>query len=114
MKLPGVESAAVSLEKASADITLKADNRITMPQLRELLRKNGYPTRDARIEARGRIVDRAGARVLDLLNGATMDLDPGSVATSTDGEAAEIVGVSRANSKTAERVSVETVRAIKR
>jgi hypothetical protein len=113
MKLPGIESADVSLEKASADIRLKPDNRITMPQLRELLKKNGYPTRDARIEARGRIVDRAGARVLDLLNGSTMELDPTSAAVRADDAPAEIVGVSHANGKTAEKLVLEAVRPLK-
>ena len=32
MKLPGVESAAVSLKSASADIRLKADNKFLTPQ----------------------------------------------------------------------------------
>ena len=76
MKLPGVESAEVSLDKASADIRLKADNRITMPQIRDVLKKNGYPTRDAHIEARGRIVDSSGTLLFDLLNGSTLAVAP--------------------------------------
>ena len=63
MKLPGVESADVSLKSASADIRLKPDNKLTMTELRKVLKENGYPTRDAQIEARGRIVASAGGSV---------------------------------------------------
>src|SRR4051812_38661675 len=111
MKLPGVESAEVSLEKASADIRLKADNRITMPQLRALLKKNGYPTRDAQIEARGRVVEIAGKLVVDLLNGSTMAVIADT--TSTVARAAlqpiEITGVSRADGKAAETLTLVAI-----
>jgi hypothetical protein len=106
MNLPGVESAEVSLTKAAADIRLKPDNRITMAQLREALRKNGYPSRDARITARGRIDGRSGRPVFDLLNGSTMNLagDPGGGAVS--GETVEITGTSRADGKANETLTV--------
>jgi copper chaperone CopZ len=110
MKLPGVESAEVSLDKASADIRLKPDNRITLPQLREVLKKNGYPTRDAQVEARGMIVDRGGTPVFDLLNGATMELDEKGAATKATPEAVDVTGVSRAESKAAERLTIRSVR----
>ena len=111
MKLPGIESADVSLDKASADIRLKADNRITMPQLRELLKKNGYPTRDAQVAARGRIVDANGRLVFDLLNGATMAVQPGSDAPPLRAgpQIVNITGVSRAVGKGAETLAVKTV-----
>src|SRR4051812_45025349 len=73
MKVHGVESADVSLDEASADIRLKSDNAVSIPQLRDLMKKNGYPTKDAQVAARGRIVDRDGP-VLDLLNGVTMSI----------------------------------------
>jgi len=111
MKLPGVESAEVSLDKASADIRLKEGNRITLPQLRELLKKNGYPTRDAQVEARGRIADANGALVFDLLNGATMAVQPGSDAAAlhAGAEVVTISGVSRAAGKAAETLTVKSV-----
>lgn len=110
MKLSGIESADVSLEKASADIRLRSDNRITMAQLREVLKKNGYPTRDARIEAQGRIVDRGGKLVLDLLNGSTLAIDGQGVALEASGKVVLITGVSRAIDKTGDRVTVQTVK----
>jgi len=111
MKLPGVESAEVSLDKASADIRLKEGNRITLPQLRELLKKNGYPTRDAEVEARGRLVDANGKLVFDLLNGATMAVQSTSDAAPLHAGSAIVTvsGVSRAAGKTAETLNVKSV-----
>jgi hypothetical protein len=109
MKLPGIESATVSLEKASADIRLRPDNRITMAQLRDVLKKNGYPTRDAEIEARGRIVDRGGRLVLDLLNGSTLDAEAQGTALKASEQVVAITGLSRASAKAGERVTIRTV-----
>jgi len=81
-----------------------------MPQLRELLKKNGYPTRDAQVEARGRIVDRGGKPVFDLLNGSTMDLDEKGVATKPSPEAVDVTGVSRSDGKAAEKLTIRSVR----
>ena len=109
MKLPGVESADVSLDKASADIRLKADNHLTMPQLREVLKKNGYPTRDAQVEARGRLVDHGATLVLDLLNGSTLTLDGNGVVLKATDHAVQVIGISRAAAKTGERLTVQSV-----
>ncbi len=120
LKLPGVESADVSITKASADIRLKADNRITIPELREIIRKNGYPTRDAQIVARGTIVDRSGKAAFDLLNGTIVELvaDPKNVGAFEQVEAlrrearheiVELTGVSRVSGKHTETVTVTGV-----
>jgi len=110
MKLPGVESAVLSLDKASADITLKPENRITMTQLREVLKKSGYPTRDAQVDARGRIVDRGGKLLVDLLNGSTMEIDPKSASAKAGDEIVQMSGVSRGNGKTPDRLTVDAIR----
>lgn len=107
-KLDGVESVDVSLEKASADIRLKAGNRITLQQLREVIKKTGYPTKDAQVEARGRMVPRNGAIVLDLLNGATLEL---ADAPKADTSSILIVtGVSRSAGKDRERLTISEAR----
>lgn len=110
LKLPGVESADVSLDKASADIRLKPDNKITLPQLRELLKKNGYPTRDARVDARGRIVEGGGGLTLDLLNGTTMAVEGKQVVLKAGDQIVQVTGVSRPESKTSERLTVQSVK----
>lgn len=103
-KLEGVETVEVSLEKSSAVITLKADNKITLPQLRRIIRSNGYPTKDAQITARGRITDQEGKPVLDLLNGSVLELAERPKDAPKD--TVEITGVSRPGDKDAERLSI--------
>lgn len=92
-KLDGVESVDVSLEKARADIRLKPGNAVTLPQLRQIIRRAGYPTKDGRIDARGAIVERNGKPALDLQNGSFLELaakPPGTV-----GGTVIVTGVSR-------------------
>src|SRR6188768_1301704 len=97
MKLPGIESAEVSLKTAIADIRLEPENTITMPQLRELLKKNGYPTRDAQVSGRGKVINRDGTRVLDLLNGSTIELvNTPDAARLPANELVDVMGTSRA------------------
>jgi hypothetical protein len=108
MKLPGIESADVSLTTATADIRLKPDNRITLPQLREVLKKNGYPTRDAQVSARGKAIERDGKRLLDLLNGSTLELaeTPAAASLAAD-KIVEVAGTSRVDGKTPEVLTVK-------
>jgi copper chaperone CopZ len=107
-KLEGVETVEVSLEKSSAVVTLKANNKVTLPQLRRVIRSSGYPTRDAQVDARGRITERDGKLVFDLLNGSVLELtDKPANAPSTD---VEISGVSRAVDKDSERLTIARVK----
>ena len=107
-KLEGIEHVEVSLEKASALIVFKAENTVTLAQIRDVIRKSGYPTRDAQITARGRIAERAGTPVLDLLNGSVLEL----VARPPDAPSgpAEITGVSRQDDKKIERLTVTAIK----
>lgn len=107
-KLEGVETVDVSLEKASAVVTLKADNTITLPQLRRIIRAIGYPTKDAEITARGRITDQSGKPVLDLLNGSTLEL--AERPKNAPADTVEITGVSRRGEKDSERLTITAIR----
>ena len=107
-KLDGVESVDVSLEKASADITLRPDNRLTIERIRQVIRSNGYPTRDAEITARGRIVDRNGRLGLDLLNGSSLALVERPKAAGDS--VVEVTGVSRAQGKGPDHMTIKTVK----
>ena len=108
-KVDGVESVDVSLEKAAADIRLKPDNRATMAQLRAAIKKNGYATRDAQVEARGRIVLRDGKPALDLLNGETIALAGESSGKASD-RVVDVTGVARADGKAPDNLTVVTIR----
>ena len=107
-KLEGVETVEVSLEKSSADIKLKADNKITLPQIRRIIRSNGYPTKDAQISARGKIAERDGKPVLDLLNGSFLEL--AEKPKDAPADIVEVTGVSRADDKNAELLTVTSVK----
>jgi hypothetical protein len=110
MKLPGVESAVVSLRSASADIRLKPDNHVTMAELRKVLKENGYPTRDAQIEARGRIEDSGGALTFDLLNGSSMPIESNEGGGKPAGEIVLITGISRAHPNAPDGIILRGVR----
>ena len=108
-KVSGVDTVEVSLEKASAVITLKEGNAVSLPELRRIIRSSGYPTRDAQVTARARIVERNGARIVDLLNGLTMAIaNPSDVKVSDT--VVEITGVSQADGNTRERIKVSPAR----
>lgn len=108
-KLEGVETVEVSLEKASAVITLKPDNTVTLPLLRRTIRSNGYPTRDAQITAKGTIVERDGKFLLDLLNGSALEI-VGSAA-ERPAKPVEVTGTSREDDKRTERLTIASVKA---
>lgn len=109
-KLDGVETVDVSLEKAAADVRLKPNNRVTLAELRAAIKKNGYATRDAEVEARGRIVVREGKAMLDLLNGATIPLTGEGAAGKTSDRIVDLTGVAHPDSKGRDIVSVSTIR----
>jgi copper chaperone CopZ len=103
-KLDGVETVDVSLEKASADIRLKPNNTITLPQLRRIIRQAGYPTKDAQIDARGTIAERNGKPMLDLQNGSFLELAAKPATSSSD--VVDVVGVSRVVDKEREVLTI--------
>jgi copper chaperone CopZ len=107
-KLDGVESVEVSLEKGFVDIRLKSENTVTLPELRRIIRSNGNETKDAQVAGRGRIVDQDRKPVLDLLNGATMELE-----TRPDRAPAgvlEIMGTSREQARNVERLMITSIK----
>ena len=120
MKVAGIESAVVSLDKASADIRLSAGNQVSIGQLRDLMKKNGYPTKEAQVVARGKIVDRDGKPVLDLLNGVTMDVLAEPKAAGRLDElrrdaqqpVVEVTGVSRAITRNVEQLTLSSVNSV--
>ena len=105
--LAGVDSVKVSLQKATADIHLDEGNRITLAQIRRVIRTSGYPTKDAQIVARGKIASAGGKPVLDLLNGSTLPIveGPGRPADAI----LQVTGVSRVN-KDQERLAITSIK----
>src|SRR5688572_7277940 len=107
-KLDGVLSVELSPEQGSAVIRLKADNKITLEQLRRLVRSTGYATKEAVIIARGRIVGTGESAAFDLLNGSMLPLAERPAQASE--AIVELAGVSRADEKNAERLTVKSIK----
>ena len=107
--LAGVDTVKVSLQKATADIQLDAGNKVTLAEIRRVIRTSGYPTKDAQIVASGKIVSAGGKRTLDLLNGSTLPIVDG--AGTQDAGILDVTGVSRlGKGKDEERFSLQSVK----
>lgn len=66
LKLPGVESVDVSLERAMAEIRLRPGNAVTLAQIRELVKNSGFTAKDASITVVGTLVQRGGEPAIDV------------------------------------------------
>lgn len=73
-KVAGVESVDVSLNKGLARVKLKAGNTVSMPQLWELIYKNGYTPKTTTVSVRGELTIVAGT--LQLKVSGTKDTLP--------------------------------------
>jgi hypothetical protein len=62
-KLPGVESATVKLNEGRAVLVLKPENSLTLGQIRDSVRRNGFTPRDARITATAEVVASEALRL---------------------------------------------------
>jgi hypothetical protein len=61
LKIDGVDTVTVSLKRAVADIRLRPENRVTIDQIQEMVRKNGFTPREANVTVLGSPVERGGA-----------------------------------------------------
>src|SRR5947208_3403366 len=59
-KVPGVESVEVSLNKGLATVTLKPGNTVSVPQLWEIIHKNGYTPKSTAVSVRGDLTNING------------------------------------------------------
>lgn len=66
-KLEGVESVEVSLDRGVADIRLRAGNRMTLPQLRQVVKRNGFNARDAAVTVVGELIREAAGPTLSVV-----------------------------------------------
>jgi copper chaperone CopZ len=73
MKVPGVESADVSLNKGLATVKLKPGNTIRPSQFWEAIRKNGNTPKTTRVTVRGEVLS-GGAQVRVTGSGETFEV----------------------------------------
>jgi copper chaperone CopZ len=104
-KVDGVESVELVPDKSTVVITLKADNKVTLNQLRRIIKSIGYEAKDAGVTARGRFTE-AGTR-FDLLNGTVLHVS--SASDRTAGAIVEVTGTVKAGQDT-EILTVASVR----
>jgi copper chaperone CopZ len=63
-KIDGVQSAKVSLKEGVATIRLAPSNRVTVAQIRDAIRSNGFTSRAAEIRVAGSLVQRGDTLML--------------------------------------------------
>lgn len=66
-KVAGVESVEVSLNKGLATVKLKPGNTVSVPQLWELIHKNGYTSKTTAVSVRGELANVNGTLQLKVL-----------------------------------------------
>jgi copper chaperone CopZ len=65
-KVEGVESVELSLERAQADIRLRAGNRVTLDRFRQIVKGNGFEPKEAAVTAIGTVRDSGGKLVFEV------------------------------------------------
>ncbi len=63
--MQGVTEATVSLNKGEAVVKFAPDSKITLRQIQETVRKNGFSPKDARIRVAGRLFNKDGTLLLN-------------------------------------------------
>lgn len=58
--LPGVDAVKVSLNEGAATLQLKPGSKVTLEQVREVIRKNGFSPKESRVKVAGEIIERNG------------------------------------------------------
>ena len=66
-KVAGVESVEVSLNKGLATVTLKPGNTVSVPQLWELIHKNGYTPKVTTLSVQGELANGNGGLQLKVV-----------------------------------------------
>ena len=65
-KVDGVDKVRVSLNDGLTILDLKPSNTITIAKLRQIIKNNGFVSRDAAVIARGEAKSVAGRRVFEV------------------------------------------------
>ncbi len=70
-KLDGVETVELSLERAQAEVGLKPDNRLSLDQFRQIVKRNGFEPKESTVTAIGTVRDAGGRMVFEVSGVAT-------------------------------------------
>jgi hypothetical protein len=78
-KVDGVQTVSVNLKDGLTVLDLRPDNKVTLAQLRKVIRNNGFVSKDAQITARGSVsgntfeVNGSGERLAFVQKPSTAD-----------------------------------------
>ncbi len=70
-KLDGVATVELSLERAQAEVGLEPDNRLSLDQFRQVVKRNGFEPKQAAVTAIGTVRDAGGRLVFEVTGIAT-------------------------------------------
>ena len=101
-KLPGVESVEVSLERATTDVRLKPENTVTLDQLQQAIKSNGFNSGDAIVTAVGTLVEREGKPAFEVSGTRTV----WTLTAEAEGRAAYDDAATRARMRPAQTVEI--------
>jgi copper chaperone CopZ len=107
-KVEGVESVDVSLNEGFADIKLRDGNKVTVEQMREVIRKNGFTPKESMVKVRGKVIERNGKPALEVGGQNGVLLLTGNVAELAKNAGKEVV-VSGVIPDTAAKNEPETI-----
>jgi copper chaperone CopZ len=62
--LSGVEAVTVSLNDGYAEVDLREDSQLTLADIREVIRKNGFSPKNAEVRVSGKVVESDEKRLL--------------------------------------------------
>ena len=66
-KVKGVETVRVSLNEGLTILDLKPENTVTVADLRQIIKNNGFVSKESRVVVRGTIREADGQFVLDVI-----------------------------------------------
>ncbi len=107
-KVEGVESVDVSLNEGFAEIKLRDGNQVTVDQVREIIRKNGFTPKESTVKVRGKVIERNGKPALEVGGQNGVLLLTGNVAELSKKAGKEVV-VSGVIPDTAAKNEPETI-----
>jgi hypothetical protein len=65
-KVDGVQGVRVSLKDGLTILDLKPDNRVTLAQLRQIIKNNGFVSKEAQVTARGASSSAEGKPIFEV------------------------------------------------
>lgn len=65
-RIDGVESVDVSLKEGAAVVKLKPGNHVTVDEIRDAIRKNGFTPKAADVTIAGKVIERSGKPALSV------------------------------------------------